>query len=334
MLFTPIQAQSSKQTTHERLTTGDGVDDMIHLDDLDLDAIMDNLRTRYTRDIIYTYIGAILVSVNAFKPIAGLYDRPAERFRGKGMAEQAPHLFALAERALTNLVGKQQNQSFVISGESGAGKTEAMKIVCRYLTAVAVASAATNATQEPQQPLVQRFLSSANDVIEAFGNAKTIHNANSSRFGKWIDIQVDVDGQMLGASISKYLLEKGRVVYQAANERSFHCFYYLLAGASDADREQLALVGMKPQSFKYLNGGGLYTIPGVDDKEKFNELLANMTMFTDQDKDDMKRLLAGNRPMSEYKAKLTNKLCLFSNTAHRPDRVQEAGKQPSRGREC
>jgi len=176
----------------------DGVEDMISLSVLREVTILENLKKRYQKDLIYTYVGSILISVNPFKDVPQVYSMAVARSYGQqAIGSRPPHIFAIIDNAFQALVGDRQNQAIIMSGESGAGKTETSKIILNYLSLL-----------KESKSNVERMVLESSPILEAFGNAKTLRNANSSRFGKFMDIQFDVHGYICGASISQYLLEK------------------------------------------------------------------------------------------------------------------------------
>ena len=251
--------------------------------------ILHTLRVRYQLDMIYTYSGSILIAANPHKRLRSLYGpRTMASYRGAPLGELSPHCYAIAEAAFTAMMIDEQRQAILISGESGAGKTESAKLVMQYLAARAapaggaggagegaegrkrrgaaagkhhrlLADASGEPSGEPPAapfdpgaaaPIEEQVLES-NPLLEAFGNAKTVRNDNSSRFGKFVEIAFDVAGRVAGASISTYLLERSRVVSVAPGERSYHIFYQLCAGASEQQRKELRLQG-GVTAFRYL----------------------------------------------------------------------------------
>ncbi|RNC59121.1 putative myosin IB heavy chain [Trypanosoma cruzi] len=252
-----------------------GVEDLVLLPQLSDKAIMENLKLRHSKDIIYTSIGPVLLSVNPFKKIPNLYGEERIAFfrsGGKssggtfGITHGGPHIFGLAEETYRTMVSEEENQCVIISGESGAGKTEASKQIMQYISAV------SGNTVEMQH--VKRVILESNSLLEAFGNAKTVRNDNSSRFGKFFEIFFDRMGGPVGGRMSNFLLEKSRVVSQQLGERSFHVFYQLCHGASPTLRERLRL--RPPGEFFYLNQGGTLDRDGVDDAKEWAETLAAM----------------------------------------------------------
>ncbi|XP_050297745.1 unconventional myosin-XV isoform X2 [Anthonomus grandis grandis] len=228
----------------------DGVEDMIQLTDLHEAALLWNLKLRYDRNLIYTYAGSILVAVNPYRMFDGCYGiESAQKYRGRMIGELPPHLFALASSAYSALPSPQV---VVISGESGSGKTESTKLVMQYLAAVAPSA--------PRgQALVTEQILEATPLLEAFGNARTVRNDNSSRFGKYLEVYFK-NGAIIGAKVTQYLLEKSRIVTQAPGERNYHVFYELLGGLSKTEREKYGMV--EAEKYFYLNQGGSDCSPG------------------------------------------------------------------------
>ncbi|XP_064408569.1 unconventional myosin-Ib isoform X1 [Latimeria chalumnae] len=199
-----------------------GVGDMVLLDPLSEDSLISNLKERFGHQEIYTYIGSVAISINPYTLLPIYTPEKVEEYRNCNFYELKPHIYAIADEAYRSLRDRDKDQCILITGESGAGKTEASKLVMSYVAAVC------GQRQEVSQ--VKEQLLQSNPVLEAFGNAKTVRNDNSSRFGKYMDIEFDFKGQPLGGVISNYLLEKSRVVRHVQGERNFHIFYQLLAG--------------------------------------------------------------------------------------------------------
>ncbi|XP_065890245.1 unconventional myosin-Ic-like [Dysidea avara] len=239
-----------------------GVQDFVLLEDYRSEnAFVENLKKRYQENLIYTYIGSVLVSVNPYKTIPGLYGTEAmDEYRGVNLYELPPHIYAIADAAYRSMREEAVDQCVLISGESGAGKTEASKKILHYL-----ASCSGHAGDVDR---VKERLLQSNPVLEAFGNAKTIRNDNSSRFGKYMDIEFDYKGSPVGGHINNYLLEKSRVVTQAQGERNFHIFYQLLAGAGSSLLSQLQLKS-DPQSYRLLCQGDCTNVKTINDKSDF-----------------------------------------------------------------
>nr|2XO8_A Chain A, MYOSIN-2 HEAVY CHAIN [Dictyostelium discoideum] len=265
----------------------DGVEDMSELSYLNEPAVFHNLRVRYNQDLIYTYSGLFLVAVNPFKIIPIYTQEMVDIFKGRRRNEVAPHIFAISDVAYRSMLDDRQNQSLLITGESGAGKTENTKKVIQYLASVAGRNQA-NGSGVLEQQILQ-----ANPILEAFGNAKTTRNNNSSRFGKFIEIQFNSAGFISGASIQSYLLEKSRVVFQSETERNYHIFYQLLAGATAEEKKALHLAG--PESFNYLNQSGCVDIKGVSDSEEFKITRQAMDIvgFSQEEQMSIFKIIAG-----------------------------------------
>eukprot|EP00741_Cyanophora_paradoxa_P014856 tig00000189_g14332.t1 len=249
---------------------GPAVEDMCVLSHLNEPAILQNVRARFAADEIYTYTGRILVAVNPFRDVDALYTRERMAgYHGKKHGERPPHIFAVAEEAYAAMRATGTNQSILISGESGAGKTESTKFCMEFLThaGFGLESRVGQGTPDSFARSIAEQVLESNPILEAFGNARTLRNDNSSRFGKFIEIKFDTAGRVAGARIQTYLLEKSRVVRQSPGERNFHVFYQLCAGADPALRERLRL---RPATeFRYLRQGNCFSIEGVSDSEEF-----------------------------------------------------------------
>ncbi|KAF7804577.1 myosin-6-like isoform X2 [Senna tora] len=237
-----------------------GVDDMTKLAYLHEPGVLDNLRSRYDISEIYTYTGNILIAVNPFTKLPHLYDsHMMAQYKGAAFGELSPHPFAVADAAYRLMVNEGISQSILVSGESGAGKTESTKLLMRYLAYMGGRAAAEGRSVE------QKVLES-NPVLEAFGNAKTVRNNNSSRFGKFVEIQFDQMGRISGAAIRTYLLERSRVCQLSDPERNYHCFYMLCA--APPEEVQKYKLG-KPSTFHYLNQTNCYELEGLDESKEY-----------------------------------------------------------------
>nr|XP_051680586.1 unconventional myosin-Id isoform X2 [Oryctolagus cuniculus] len=225
-----------------------GKADFVLMDTVSMPEFMANLRLRFEKGRIYTFIGEVVVSVNPYKSL-NIYGRDTiEQYKGRELYERPPHLFAIADAAYKAMKRRSKDTCIVISGESGAGKTEASKYIMQYIAAI------TNPSQRAEVERVKNMLLKSNCVLEAFGNAKTNRNDNSSRFGKYMDINFDFKGDPIGGHINNYLLEKSRVIVQQPGERSFHSFYQLLQGGSEQILRSLHLQ-KSLSSYNYIHVG-------------------------------------------------------------------------------
>ncbi|XP_015251833.1 PREDICTED: unconventional myosin-Ib isoform X13 [Cyprinodon variegatus] len=236
-----------------------GVGDMVLLEPLSEDSFLENLKKRFDHNEIYTYIGSVVISLNPYRSLPIYTPDKVEEYRNRNFYELSPHIYALADEAYRSLRDQDKDQCILITGESGAGKTEASKLVMSYVAAVCGKGQEVNKVKEQ--------LLQSNPVLEAFGNAKTVRNDNSSRFGKYMDIEFDFKGDPLGGVISNYLLEKSRVVKQPRGERNFHIFYQLLSGASDDMLKKLKLE-RDFSKYNYLSLDSA-TVSGLDDAANF-----------------------------------------------------------------
>ncbi|XP_031714132.1 unconventional myosin-Ib isoform X3 [Anarrhichthys ocellatus] len=236
-----------------------GVGDMVLLEPLSEDSFIENLRNRFDHNEIYTYIGSVVISMNPYRSLPIFTPDKVEEYRNRNFYELSPHIYALADEAYRSLRDQDKDQCILITGESGAGKTEASKLVMSYVAAVCGKGQEVNKVKEQ--------LLQSNPVLEAFGNAKTVRNDNSSRFGKYMDIEFDFKGDPLGGVISNYLLEKSRVVKQPRGERNFHVFYQLLSGASDDTLKKLKL-DRDFSKYNYLSLDSA-AVNGLDDAANF-----------------------------------------------------------------
>nr|XP_020454378.1 unconventional myosin-Ic-like isoform X2 [Monopterus albus] len=242
-----------------------GVQDFVLLENYNSEAaFIENLRRRFRENLIYTYIGSVLVSVNPYKELEIYSKQQMERYRGVSFYEISPHIYALSDNTYRAMRTERKDQCILISGESGAGKTEASKKILLYY-------AVTCPTNDHMAALGDRLLQS-NPVLEAFGNAKTLRNDNSSRFGKYMDVQFDFRGAPVGGHILNYLLEKSRVVHQNHGERNFHIFYQLLDGGDDDLLNTLDLE-RNPHSYHYLVKGNCPRVSSISDKNNWKAVM-------------------------------------------------------------
>jgi hypothetical protein len=262
-----------------------GFEDMVRMTDVNEATILHNLRIRFMQDEIYTNIGTILVSINPFKWMPHLYasNLVDEHFNTPPGEVSSPHVFQIAAAAYLGLRGERLDQSIIISGESGAGKTEATKQCLKFF-----AEAAGSVTKGMSEKLL-----SANPILEAFGNAKTVRNNNSSRFGKWMEVNFNGRAQICGSQIINYLLEKSRVVFQANSERNYHIFYMLPIAATPEQRARFALT--RPEEYAYTNRSSSIIVEGLDDAGEYKELLHAFSLveIREEEYDPLLQIVAG-----------------------------------------
>ncbi|PIN25170.1 Myosin class V heavy chain [Handroanthus impetiginosus] len=224
--------------------------------------VLYNLASRFALNEIYTYTGNILIAVNPFCRLPHLYDiHMMQQYKGAAFGELSPHLFAVADACYRAIINEHGSQSILVSGESGAGKTETTKMLMRYLAFMGGRSGTEGRTVEQQ-------VLESNPVLEAFGNAKTVKNNNSSRFGKFVEIQFDKHGKISGAAVRTYLLERSRVCQVSDPERNYHCFYMLCAAPPEEVKKYK--LG-DPRTFHYLNQSNCYEVANVDDAREYLE---------------------------------------------------------------
>ncbi|XP_030015557.1 unconventional myosin-VIIb-like [Sphaeramia orbicularis] len=280
------QSLSQEQETALKImhpTSVEGVEDMIKLGDMTEAGLLRNLLLRHKQGNIYTYTGSVLVAVNPYQDFPLYSSDQVSLYRGRKLGELPPHIFAIAESCYFNMKRHLKNQCCIISGESGAGKTESTKLILQYLAAVS--------GQLSEQHIEQQILES-NPILEAFGNAKTVRNDNSSRFGKYLEIFFTKNGVIEGARVEQYLLEKSRVCHQALEERNYHIFYCLLAGITPEERKTLKLGNAK--EYKFLTKGDCITCDGRDDAEDYKRICSAMKIltFSEHQCQDILKLLA------------------------------------------
>uniref|UniRef100_A0A0E0HHD2 Myosin motor domain-containing protein n=1 Tax=Oryza nivara TaxID=4536 RepID=A0A0E0HHD2_ORYNI len=263
----------------------DGIDDMIRLSYLHEPGVLNNLSVRYAKNIIYTYTGNILIAINPFQRLPHLAEpHTMEKYKGANFGELDPHVFAIADISYRQMMNERKSNSILVSGESGAGKTETTKMLMRYLAFLGGRSRTGGRTVEQQ-------VLESNPVLEAFGNAKTVRNNNSSRFGKFVEIQFDKSGKISGAAIRTYLLERSRVCQINSPERNYHCFYFLCAAPSEEIRKYN--LG-DPSSFHYLNQSTCIKVDGISDNEEYlaTRSAMNTVGITEQEQEAIFRVVA------------------------------------------
>ncbi|KAM4624860.1 unconventional myosin-X [Polymixia lowei] len=273
----------------------DGVEDMSSLAELHEAAIMHNLYQRYQKDNIYTNIGSILAAVNPYKQIPGLYDpERVDLYSKHHLGELRPHIFAIANECYRCIWKRHDSQCILISGESGAGKTESTKLLLQFLSVMSQNSAGTPPSEKSTR--VEQAIVQSSPIMEAFGNAKTVYNNNSSRFGKFIQLHFSESGNIQGGCVIDciHFCQKNRVVRQNPGERNYHIFYALLAGAKKEHKE-LYFLEDPPESFHYLSQSGCLKDKSLNDKELFNSVMEALKVleFTEEEIRDMFKLLSG-----------------------------------------
>ncbi|XP_068786791.1 unconventional myosin-VIIa isoform X2 [Struthio camelus] len=294
-----ISPQNASHIKPMHPTSIHGVEDMIRLGDLNEAGILRNLLIRYREHLIYTYTGSILVAVNPYQLLPIYSPEQIRLYTNKKIGEMPPHIFAIADNCYFNMQRNNKDQCCIISGESGAGKTESTKLILQFLAAIS-----------GQHSWIEQQVLEANPILEAFGNAKTIRNDNSSRFGKYIDIHFNKRGAIEGAKIEQYLLEKSRVCRQAQDERNYHVFYCMLRGMTTEQKKKLGLG--KATDYNYLAMGNCTTCDGRDDSKEYANIRSAMKvlMFTDTENWEISKLLAAILHMGnlQYEARTYDNL--------------------------
>uniref|UniRef100_A0AAY5L2T6 Myosin VIIAa n=1 Tax=Esox lucius TaxID=8010 RepID=A0AAY5L2T6_ESOLU len=276
-----ISPQNATNIKPMHPTSIHGVEDMIRLGDLNEAGILRNLLIRYREHLIYTYTGSILVAVNPYQVLPIYTADQIRLYTNKKIGEMPPHIFSIADNCYFNMQRNNRDQCCIISGESGAGKTESTKLILQFLAAIS-----------GQHSWIEQQVLEANPILEAFGNAKTIRNDNSSRFGKYIDIHFNKRGAIEGAKIEQYLLEKSRVCRQAQDERNYHIFYCMLRGMPSDQKMKLGLG--KATDYSYLTIGKCTVCDGRDDLKEYSNIQSAMKvlMFSDTENWMISKLLA------------------------------------------
>jgi myosin heavy chain 6/7 len=278
-------------------------DDMANLTFLNDASVLHNLRQRYYHNLIYTYSGLFCVAVNPYKRFPIYTPEVIIKYKGKKRTEMPPHIFSISDNAYSNMLRDRENQSILITGESGAGKTENTKKVITYFAQVAAATQKKEEESTSKKGTLEDQIVQANPVLEAYGNAKTTRNNNSSRFGKFVRIHFGTSGKIAGADIEHYLLEKSRVTSQGHGERNYHIFYQLLSTQAKGYHEKL-LVSADPALYSFINQGEL-TIDGVDDAEemKLTDEAFDILGFTTEEKMGLYKATTSIMNMGEMKFK-------------------------------
>ncbi|KAK6475520.1 unconventional myosin-Ic isoform X1 [Huso huso] len=286
--FKVVGSEGARVTMESALTARDrvGVQDFVLLENFTSEAaFIDNLRKRFKENLIYTYIGSVLVSVNPYKELEIYSKQHMERYRGVNFYEVSPHIYAVSDNSYRAMRTERKDQCILISGESGAGKTEASKKILQYY---AVTCPASDKVETVKDRLLQ-----SNPVLEAFGNAKTLRNDNSSRFGKYMDIQFDFKGAPVGGHILNYLLEKSRVVHQNHGERNFHVFYQLIEGGDDDLLRRLGLE-RNAQQYQYLVKGNCPKVSSINDKNEWKVVRKALSVigFSEDEVEELLNIIA------------------------------------------
>ncbi|XP_029155877.1 myosin heavy chain, muscle isoform X15 [Nylanderia fulva] len=278
-------------------------EDMSNLTYLNDASVLHNLKQRYYAQLIYTYSGLFCVAINPYKRFPVYTGRCAKLYRGKRRSEVPPHIFAISDGAYVNMLTNSENQSMLITGESGAGKTENTKKVIAYFATVGASTKKEKEDPNKKKGSLEDQVVQTNPVLEAFGNAKTVRNDNSSRFGKFIRIHFGPSGKLAGADIETYLLEKARVISQQTLERSYHIFYQMMSGSVKGLKEML-LLSNNIHDYYFVSQGKT-TIPGLDDGEELlvTDQAFDVLGFTQEEKDDIYKITASVMHMGGMKFK-------------------------------
>lgn len=306
-LLEPIQIVPCKDTLSFDPSHVLNHDDIAQMNNLHEAPLLQLLHERYLREEIYTFTADVLLSVNPYKTIPMLYD--IQKFMNTNHEHRVPHLFTIAKDAYDAMQSSNLNalgaQSIIVSGESGAGKTEACKYIMKYLAAASKKAYVKHSTD--LHALIEECVLQSNFVLEAFGNAKTCRNDNSSRFGKYIQILYNQEGRMVGVTIKHFLLEKTRIVLQDTNERNYHIFYQMLQGLENNQLDKLQLRSC--EYYHYLSNDSNIL------KDEFNDVLYSMDKLgiTSIEKDEMFQILAG--------------ILHLGNLQFKPDEVDEDASQ-------
>ncbi|XP_078656463.1 uncharacterized protein LOC144902763 [Branchiostoma floridae x Branchiostoma belcheri] len=267
-------------------------EDMANMTFLNEASVLGNLRQRYDLMLIYTYSGLFCVVINPFKRLPIYTEQVIDMYRGKRRTEVPPHLFCVADNSYQNMIMEKMCQSILITGESGAGKTENTKKVIAYFAIVGASRAVVPG--EKKQATLEEQIVQTNPVLEAFGNAKTVRNNNSSRFGKFIRIHFDRRGKLAGGDIETYLLEKSRVISQLPGmERGYHIPFQMMSNGIPGTTDKYNM-GTDPSVFKFLREG-VYTVQNLDDGEEFRmtDEGFDILKFSPEEKDNIYRICSG-----------------------------------------
>lgn len=272
------------------------ISDLLNLVDLHESTLLETLRIRFFQDLIYTYIGPICISMNPFKWTIPWYQQDKIQDYIQRQPDLVPHFWEIADSTFRDMVNGKGNQCILVSGNSGAGKTETVKQLIEYINNLSCNINASNASADQLKKRmleISEMIRESSPILEAFGNAKTINNDNSSRFGKFIQLQFDRNGAIVGAHINNYLLEKSRLCYQAEEERSYHIFYQFLAGASDEELRKYFL-SRRPDKYKSIFGGKCAKVPSIDDALEWKDTIKAMNTLglTEEEQNNILSIVA------------------------------------------
>nr|CAD2154198.1 unnamed protein product [Meloidogyne enterolobii] len=283
-------------------------EDMAELTHLNEASVLHNLRQRYANTMIYTYSGLFCVAINPYKRLPIYSESVCKMYIGRRRNEMPPHIFSICDEAYRNMMNEQENQSMLITGESGAGKTENTKKVIGYFAVVGGPSASSTTRRRSSSTkdtaTLEEQVVRTNPVLEAFGNAKTIRNNNSSRFGKFIRIHFNKAGRLTGGDIEHYLLEKSRVIKQLGGERSYHIFYQIMSNGINGLKSKKLYLN-RPISDYHFVAQAEVAIEGLDDREEMliTDESFDIMKFTEKEKFEMYALVAAVMHMGEMRFK-------------------------------
>uniref|UniRef100_A0A4W2GW46 Myosin-6 n=1 Tax=Bos indicus x Bos taurus TaxID=30522 RepID=A0A4W2GW46_BOBOX len=299
----------------------DKIEDMAMLTFLHEPAVLYNLKERYASWMIYTYSGLFCVTINPYKWLPVYNAEVVAAYRGKKRSEAPPHIFSISDNAYQYMLTDRENQSILITGESGAGKTVNTKRVIQYFAVIAAIGDRSKKEQATGKGTLEDQIIQANPALEAFGNAKTVRNDNSSRFGKFIRIHFGATGKLASADIETYLLEKSRVIFQLKAERDYHIFYQILSNKKPELLDML-LITNNPYDYAFISQGET-TVASIDDAE---ELMAtdnafDVLGFTTEEKNSMYKLTGAIMHFGNMKFKLKQR-----EEQAEPDGTEEADK--------
>ncbi|XP_053804228.1 myosin-7 isoform X1 [Vidua chalybeata] len=300
----------------------DKIEDMAMLTFLHEPAVLYNLKDRYASWMIYTYSGLFCVTVNPYKWLPVYNAEVVAAYRGKKRSEAPPHIFSISDNAYQNMLTDRENQSILITGESGAGKTVNTKRVIQYFAVIAaIGDRGKKEAGAPGKGTLEDQIIQANPALEAFGNAKTVRNDNSSRFGKFIRIHFGATGKLASADIETYLLEKSRVIFQLKAERNYHIYYQILSNKKP-ELLDMMLVTNNPYDYAFISQGET-TVPSIDDGEELvaTDSAFDVLGFTPEEKNSIYKLTGAIMHFGNMKFKQKQR-----EEQAEPDGTEEADK--------